>query len=346
MKHLLLSIGLMTVFSVCNAQTGGNNVFNFLNFSSSARSAALGGNLLSVKDADPCVSIQNPSLLREEFGQNISVLFVDYFADAFYGGANYWFSNGLGTFRAGVQAVSYGEFDGYDIYGNETGNFSAGDYLLTLGYGKELIPGKVSMGMNLKSIFSYYETYFSAGFAVDAAVSYYNDEKKMSMSLAALNIGAQFISYTDAYETIPFNLQYAVSRKLDHLPARFHFVFHHLTQWKLSYDDPTDPYVEYDVISGKTNQKTGVEKFMDNFFRHFVMGLEIEPVKALSLQLSYNAGLRKEMRLYNKPGFVGFSYGVCLHVKQFNLQYARSHSHISSVPNFISISTNLKQFKN
>ena len=347
MKRLSLVMGFCLVFflHVGYSQTGGNTVFNFLNFPQSARNVALGGRLLSVRDADPMLSVQNPSLLREDLGQNISVLFADYFADAFYGGANYWFSNKYGNFRVGLQAVSYGKFDGYDMYGNESGSFSAGDYVLSMGFGKELVPGSWSMGMNVKSILSYYETYFSAGLAVDAAVSYYNDEKSLSMSLAALNIGAQFVTYVEEREKMPFDIQYAVSRKLEHLPARFHFVFHHLNKWNLNYEDPTDPYLEYDVMTGKTNRKTGVERVVDNVFRHFIIGLEIEPVKVLAFHLSYDAGLRKEMRLYNKPAFVGVSYGVSLHIKQFHVQYARTHSHISSVPNYISISTDLKQFK-
>ena len=338
-----LCLGLL--LSVAHAQTGGRAVFSFLTLPQSVRGAALGGYLLAVRDADPLSSIGNPSLLSEKNDKSLSVLFSDYFADAFYGGANYWFSNHLGSFRAGVQAVSYGKFDGYDLYGNESGTFSAGDYALSLGFGRELIPDKLSMGMNVKGIFSYYETYFSAGLAVDVAASYYNDEKDFCMSLAAVNIGAQFVSYADERESLPMDLQMTVSRKLEHLPARFYFVFHHLTRWNLAYDDPNDPYLEYDVVSGKAREKSGVETFVDNALRHFVLGLEIEPAKVLSLQFSYNYGMRKEMRLYGKPAFTGISYGFSLHVKRFDLQFARTHTHLSSVPNYISVSTNLNQLK-
>lgn len=344
MKRLICIIGICVLLPSLSAQTGGTAVFDFLTLPSSARQASLGGMLLSVRDGDPSLCNANPSLLRSEMDQGLSLQCVDYFANAFYANADYIRSWEVGTFRWGVRAMSYGSFDGYDIYGNETGVFSAGDYVLSAGYGKEIVENRISMGMNAKAVFSYYETYFSAGLAVDAAASYYNDDKDFCMSLMASNIGAQFVHYTDEREKLPFDLQLAISRKLEHLPARFHFVFHHLTRWNLSYDDPTDPYTEWDVLSGKRNTKSGVERFVDNAFRHFVLGLEIEPVKVLSLQFSYNYDMRREMRLYNKPGAVGLAYGVSLHIRQFEVQYARVHNHVSSVPNYFTLSTNLNQF--
>ena len=157
----------------------------------------------------------------------------------------------------------------------------------------------------------------------------------------ATNIGAQFIRYDDEREPLPFDLQLAISRRLEHLPARFHFVFHHLTQWNLRFADPTDPYLEYDVVSGEMKQKSGVERFVDNAFRHFILGLELEPAKVLSLQFSYNYDMRREMRLYNKPGAAGLAYGVTLHIRKFNVQYSRVHYNTASVPNFFTLSTNL-----
>lgn len=345
MRKSLLLLLLLCALLRLSAQTGGTTVFSFLGTPVSARQAALGGKLFAVHDADPSAAVWNPSLLRQELNGSISLQCVDYFSSAFYGNADYIRSWDVGTFRFGVHAIAYGSFDGYDIYGNETGTFSAGDYVLTAGYGKEIVPGKVSMGMNVKSILSYYETYFSAGLAVDVAASYYKDEKNFCMSLMAANIGAQFVNYVDEREKLPFDLQLAVSRRLEHLPARFHFVFHHLTRWNLNYEDPTDPYREEDIQTGEVLQKGAVETFADNAFRHFIIGLELEPAKVLSLQIAYNYDMRKEMRLYNKPGAVGLSYGVGLHIRQWNIQYARVHYHSASVPNFLTLSTNLKAFK-
>ena len=344
MRKLLFLWILTFSFSLLSAQTGGNAVFTFLSVPTAARQAALGGKLLSVRDADPTLAVGNPSLLRPQFDNSLSLQCVDYFSSAFYGNADYIRSWDLGTFRFGVHAVTYGSFEGYDIYENETGNFSAGDYVLTAGFGREIVPEKISMGMNVKGILSFYETYFSAGLAVDVAASYYNDSKDLCMSLMAANIGAQFVSYDDEREPIPFDLQFAVSRRLEHLPARFHIVFHHLTQWNLRYDDPTDPYKVYDVNTGEVKEKSGVERFVDNAFRHFIIGLEFEPAKVLSFHFSYNYDMRQEMRLFNKPGAVGLSYGVTLHVRQLNVQYARVHYHTASVPNFFTLSTNISTF--
>ncbi|MBO4281615.1 MAG: type IX secretion system protein PorQ [Bacteroidales bacterium] len=326
------------------AQTGGTNVFNILSLPSSARQAALGGRLLSVWDDDAALAPVNPSLLRPEWDGSLNLQCVDYFSGAFYGNADYLRSFRTGTFRFGVQAMGYGRFDAYDIYGNEEGSFSAGDYVLSAGYGRDIVPDKFSMGMNAKTVFSYYETYFSAGLAVDVAASYRDTAKALCVSLAAVNIGAQLVRYADEREYLPLDVQLAVSRKLEHLPARFHFVFHHLTQWNLRYNDPTDPYVERDVQTKKPREASGVERFVDNAFRHFILGLEVQPAKALSLQVAYNYDMRREMRLYNKPAAVGLSYGVNLHIRKFSVQYARVHNHLASVPNCLTLSTNLNSF--
>ena len=136
------------------AQTGGTTVFNFLAVPTAGRQAALGGKLLSVRDADPTLAVGNPSLLRPDLDRSLSLQCVDFFSNAFYGNADYIRNWDAGTFRFGVHAISYGRFDGYDIYENETGTFSAGDYVLTAGFGREIVPGKVSMGMNVKGILS------------------------------------------------------------------------------------------------------------------------------------------------------------------------------------------------
>ena len=340
-RIFLFAVMFLAAAVSLHAQTGGNTVFNFLAVPVSGRQAALGGKLLSVLDNDPTLAISNPSLLSPEGGGSLSLQCVDYFSNAFYGNADYIRAWDAGTFRFGVHAISYGDFEGYDPYGNGTGEFSAGDVVLTAGIGRPIVPDKISMGMNVKGIFSYYETYFSAGLAVDVAATYYDKEKNFSMSLMASNIGAQFVRYVDEREYLPFDLQLALSRKLEHLPARFHFVFHHLYRWNLRYDDPTDPYLEYDIVTGEAKKASGLERFADNAFRHFVFGLELEPARVLSIQFSYNYGMRREMRLYNRPGATGISYGVCLHVKKFHLQYARVHYNRASIPNFITLSTNL-----
>ncbi len=344
-KHLNLFL-LLIYSSLLFAQTGGSTVYNFLNLPVSARVAAMGNKLYSVYDAnDPTLMIMNPALLKPEMHQGIAFNCVDYFSDAAYGNINYIHHfKKAGTFNFAFQFLSYGKFDGYDENGISTGTFSAGDFALIAGYGKPLIDSTLSMGMNLKWIFSAYETYFSTGLAADVSATYYNAKKNLCLTLLASNIGAQLVTYSGEREKLPFDLQLGFSQRLAHAPFRYSITLHHLYMWDFTYTDPTDPFATTDVTTDTVISKTNIQQFADNLFRHFIFGVEIIPSKYFSLQFAYNYNTRQEMKAYERKGFVGFSYGVTLHIYHFNIQYARVHNNLASTPNYFTLSTKLTDF--
>ena len=342
MRKYILSIFLSGCLLLSAAQTGGDKVFRFLDLPVSARVSALGGKLVSIRDHNPALAIMNPSMLNPSMSTGISLNMVDYFSNAIYGHLNYIqdFTK-VGTFNFGLNFASYGGFQGYDIYGNETGKFYANDFALITGYGKEFVDSMFSMGMNVKWIFSKYETYFSAGLGVDFAASYYSYPKNLSLTLLISNLGVQFNSYADTREKIPFEIQLAFSQRLKHLPVRYSITLQHLQKWNLSHDDSTDPFATIDVTTGEPVPRPKFRQFTNNMFRHIVFALEIMPMKYFSLQVSYNYNTRQEMRSYQKPGAVGFAYGAGLHLYKFDLYYARSHNNLASVPNHFTLSTNI-----
>ena len=345
MGKYILSLILSSCLFVSVAQTGGDKVFRFLDLPVSARVSAMGGKLFSVRDHNPALAIMNPSMLNPSMSTGISLNMVDYFSNAIYGHVNYvqHFAN-VGTFNFGVNFASYGAFQGYDIYGNETGKFYANDIALITGYGKEFVDSMFSMGMNVKWIFSKYENYFSAGLGVDFAASYYSNPNNLSLTLLLSNLGVQFNTYAHTREKIPFEIQLAFSQRLKHIPVRYSITFQHLQKWNLSHNDPTDPFVNIDVTTGEPVQKSKFRQFGNNLLRHIVFGLEIIPMKYFSLQVSYNYNVRQEMRSHQKPGVVGLAYGAGLHVYKFDLYYARSHNNLASVPNHFTLSTNISNF--
>jgi len=271
-----------------------------------------------------------------------SLNMVHYFSNTLYGHINYIHSfNNIGTFDLGLNFANYGSFQGYDIYGNETGKFNVGDYAVVMGYGREFVDSAFSLGMNVKWIFSQYESYFSAGLGVDFAASYYYYPENLALTLLISNFGTQFKSYAGTREKIPLEIQLGFSQKFKHIPVRYIITLQHLQKWNLSYDDPTDPFANIDPATGAKVDKPKWRQFANNLFRHFVFGLEIKPIKYFSLQVSYNYNVRQEMRAYEKPGVVGFAYGLGLHVYHFDLYYARSHNNLASVPNHFTLSTNI-----
>jgi hypothetical protein len=326
------------------AQTlGGLGVYNFLKLPVSARCSALGGGLYAVRENDPALALMNPSMLNASMHTGVALNVVDYFSDAVYGNMNYIHHfKQTGTFNFGFNFASYGSFDGYDVFGNETGKFSAGDYALIAGYGKEFIDSMFSMGMNVKCIFSKYETYFSAGLGVDVAASYYLPKKNFALTLLLSNIGAQFNSYADTRERLPFEIQLGLSQKLEHLPVRYSITLQHLQRWNLYHYDPSDPFAMTDNNTGSKMPLPTGKKFADNLFRHFAFGLEILPMEYLTFQVSYNYNTRQEMRMYTRRGVAGLAYGVGLHIHKIHLYYARSHGSMASVPNHFTLSTRIQ----
>jgi hypothetical protein len=316
------------------AQTGGKYVYNFLNLSYSSKMMGLGGSLVSVHDNNPALLLMNPSYISERQHNTLSLNYTDYFAhnngmSAIY---SYTFPK-AGSFAFSVQALAYGNFQGMDENGVETGKFTAGDYAITLGWGRELSPN-FSIGANLKTIFSHYDSYFSSGLAVDIAGSYYNEEKRLSITLLAKNIGTQVKAYAPGNrELLPFDLQLALSQRLKHVPIRYHISLHSLYRWNMNYYGHDNPFLETDAISGELQYPSKVAQFTDNLFRHFIFGIEIEPVKYFSIQLAYNHNIHQEMKVLSRKSMAGFSYGIQLNIKGIRVGFSRLHYAVGATPN-------------
>jgi hypothetical protein len=328
-------MGLMLTFGVqLNAQNGGNYVYNFLNLSYSSRLMGLGGNLVSVHDNDPTLILTNPSYISVRQHNTLALNFTDYFTKSTAIAASYSYTfPKAGSFAFGIYGLNYGTFRGADETGIETGNFSAGDYALVVGWGRELSPN-FSVGATLKTIFSFYEAYYSIGMAVDIAGSYYNEDKRLSLTLLAKNVGSPLKCYTPGvYEYAPFDLQFALSQRLQHIPIRYHITLHSLYRWNMNYYGRDNPFIQTDAISGEPQYPSKVAQFADNFFRHFVFGIEIEPIKYFSIQLAYNHNIHQEMKVVSRKSMAGFSYGLQVNIKGIHVGFSRLHYAVGATPN-------------
>ncbi|MBR3559613.1 MAG: type IX secretion system protein PorQ [Bacteroidales bacterium] len=338
-RRYLIGLWLMLAGMVCvNAQTGGKFVYNFLNLSYSSRIASLGGNLISVHDGDPVLTLANSSYISERQHNTLALNYTDYFAHN--GAMSAVYSHTFpkaGSFAVGVYGLAYGSFRGADENGAETGMFSAGDYALVLGWGRELSPN-FSVGANLKTVFSYFGPYFSSGLAVDIAGSYFNDEKNLSLTLLAKNIGTQVKCYAPGNrELLPFDLQLAFSQRLKHVPIRYHISLHSLYRWNMNYYGRDNPFLNTDAITGEIQYPSKVAQFADNFFRHFVFGIELVPIKYFSLQVAYNHNVHQEMKVLSRKSMAGFSYGFQLNIKGIRFGFSRMHYAVGATPNYIDL---------
>lgn len=327
------------------AQVGGTNTYNFLKLPLSARVAALGGNLICVKDGDINLASDNPSLLDSSMDNKLASNYVNYFTDVNY--ANVLYAKHYkktGTFSAGFNYINYGQFTQADDNGTVTGEFKAGDYAFNMGYGRAL-DSSFSVGGTLKTIYSAYSTYSSAGSALDLAATYYKQKKRLTVAAVIKNIGWQWKPYVRGNrEPLPFEIQLGLSKKLKHAPFRFSITAQHLEKWNLTYEDPANPSVTVDALTKEVKQKSKLQKFSGKTMRHVVLGTEFLLTKNFNIRVGYNYQRRQELKVETTPGAAGFSFGFGLKISKFQFSYGRAVYHLAGPSNHLSIGANLSDF--
>jgi len=342
---LLLGFLFFYVFSL-HAQLGGRYAYSFLEQPISARISALGGNQASIDDNDLNIGYVNPSMINPAMNNNLILNYVNFFEGINYASINYANTfKKAGSFMGTIQFMDYGKFDYADEAGNISGTFGASDLAVAIGWGRRL-DSLFSIGAAAKLIYSFYEGYNSFGFAVDVAGTY-QSKTGWTMSVIGSNLGMQVTTYTPGVRNpLPFNLQYAISKRLEHVPFRFSVIYDHIEKWDLTYDDPANPSGTVDPITGEVKEPSWISKFGDQLIRHFVVGGEVYIGKNLVLRAGYNFRRRAEMKMVSKPGMVGFSWGFGVRISKFKLNYARSAHHLVGSPNYLTLSVDIDAFKN
>ncbi len=327
------------------AQIGGKYSYSFLEHPMSARIAALGGNVAAINDNDINMGFVNPSMINPGMDHAIGLNYVNHFAGLNYGSAQYANTfDKAGSFLGSLQFMNYGKFDYADQAGNQAGTFGASDFALTIGWGRQL-DSSFSIGAAGKLIYSYYESYYSFGLAVDVAGTY-QSKTGWTMSLVARNLGYQIKPYTSGSRgALPFNLQYTITKRLDHVPFRFSVIYDHIEKWDLTYDDPLNPAGGTDPITGEPKQQSAINKYADQFMRHIIIGGELYIGKNLILRGGYNYRRRAELKVEERTKLVGFSWGVGVRISKFKINYSRATHHLVGSPNYLSLTFDLDSFR-
>ncbi len=336
---LLIILVLSTIISA--AQIGGEKTYQFLNYVNSARVEGAGGYLISVRDNDPSLGVENPALLNCSMHGYLVLDYTSQFAGSNFGFTSYTkHYNNVGTFNASLLYANYGSFSTADVEGNLTGaTFTASDIDLRLSYGRP-VNERLAVGGNLNVLGSFYEQYNSFGISSTLGASYYNKEKEFSAGLVIKNIGYQLISYTkNNTEALPFNTVIAVSKKLAHAPFRFSLTYHNLQQFNLLFFDENAP-IETDPLTGEIieNKPPG---FTKKFVQHLVIGGELILSENFHIQAGYNHYVRTLNKAIAKTGATGLSWGIGFKVKRFHVSYGMGKRHIAGANNHITISTNI-----
>jgi len=324
---------------VGKAQIGGETTYQFLELTNSARIAALGGTQIALEDStDLNLAAYNPASLHHSMSNQLLVNYVNYLADVNYGYAAYAPVFPLpGNLAVGMHYINYGNFREALETGELTGNyFNAAEYALNIIYSNQY--HRLRYGVNLKPVYSVFESYWSMGVAADLGISYSSKDHSTNIALTARNVGGQITTYYEDgnREPIPFNLQAGISTQLEHAPVVLGLTMQHLTNWDLSWDDSEEePTLE--------NWNERQESFGKQLLRHAVFGVEILPSQNFIIRAGYNYQRRQELKYEERLSTVGLSVGFGIRIKRFSFDFATSRYHLAGSSNLFSLAVNLNE---
>ena len=315
----------------------GSSTFAFLDMPFSSRLNALGGTNVALQDGDISMGFANPALLCPATDKVLQLNYAYLMDGTMLGSAMYGHNFGPSSiekkspidkpnfFAVGLHYLDHGQMPYADEYGNLTGGtFTAKDILVQLMYARQL--GQTfSIGVALKPILSFYESYSSVALGMDIGGHYHTPDSSLHLGLALRNVGWQLKGFYSEeggtnHEMLPLNLQLGLTYKIKHAPLRFHLQLHNLQTWNLHYEwssldksPTTGDIIPHDV------------KWYDMLFRHTIWSIEIVPKsERFYIALSYNHRRRAELNLIDQRSLAGFSLGAGVRIKQARLGFAMS----------------------
>lgn len=337
-QRLIIFLFFITSF-LSQAQVGGRYTYQFLNLTTSPRIAALGGKVVTNYDYDPTQALVNPASINAAMDNQLSVNYVNYIGDVNYGSAAYAYSWDRRTqvIHAGVTYVNYGNFDGYDEQGNETNSFSGGEVALSIGHARNLAFTNFHFGGNIKFISSTLEQYSSFGVALDLGVMYVYEDWDLHITGVGRNIGTQLTTYDEIVEPLPFELILGISQTFENIPIRWHLTFENLQVWNIAFANPNRN--ETDLEGNESEENIN---FIDDLFRHTIIGLELFPDSGFNIRLGYNFRRGEELRIIEQRAFAGISAGFSVKFNKLRLSYSYAKYSVAAASSYFGLNLDLQ----
>lgn len=275
------------------------------------------GNTFVAMKNDPNTIFSNPaalgSIVQDSLGfdQFISFGFTKYVMDINEGFISFaqpapTALSDSAVIAAGVQYIDHGTFAGADERGVSTGDFSASEFAVSLGY-SSIAYNTLNYGVNLKFIQSNLvsgssiQDYSANGIAADVGLFYEYPSQLMTFGVSVLNIGTQLKTYAGQQESLPLNVQVGVSKKLERLPLTLHLAFRNLTR-----------------------DREGRNLFFA--LNDFSLGGEFTIGKYVRLRFGYENQKRRDMKVAAGSGLAGFSGGFGIAFSRYRIDYGFSSS--------------------
>ena len=222
MKIVITVVFLFFFTNLMFSQVGGESVYKFLNISTSARQTALGGKTLTIIN-DVNQPLWNPSVINENLDNQLAVNYSSYLSGINIGSISFAkrVNRRFGTLHGSIQYINYGSLVEADEFGTITGNFSASDIAISVGYAVNLPWTNLFAGTTVKIINSTISNYSSTGFAVDFGFLYHSPHQPFIFTLVVRNIGTQISSFNNQLEKLPLEVMFGGSYQLENVPIKW-----------------------------------------------------------------------------------------------------------------------------
>jgi hypothetical protein len=335
---VLFLLALLVVVSV-QAQIGGRATYQFLNLANNPRQAALGGKTVTNYDYDPIQGLFNPAAINPAMDNQLSLNYNNYIGDVNYGSVAYAYlwDRRTQVIHGGITYINYGNFDGYDEFGNQTNSFSGGEVAFSVGHARNIPFTNFHYGANVKFISSTLEQYSSIGVAVDLGLMYVYEDWDLQITAVARNLGTQLTPYDIQIEPLPFEVILGVSQILERIPIRWHLTVENAHRWDIAFSNPDRATTD---LEGNVTEEN--INFFDEFLRHMIVGVELFPESGFNLRLGYNFRRGEELRILDRRAFAGISAGFGIKLNRVRLSYAYSKYNTAASTSFFGLNIDLQ----
>ncbi len=219
MKKVLFAI-IALLFPVLTMAQESRTDYNFLRLPMSAHAAALGGDNITIIEDDPTLIFHNPSLITGVSDKSLNLDYMTYMEGVRLAGASFVKAvNDKATWGVSAQYMDYGSMKETTPDNVQTGTFSAKDIMIGGSFAYTLTD-KLAGGITAKVITSTIAGYNSIAMGVDLGLNYYIEDRGLSVSAVARNLGGQVKAFNDDFESIPLDIQLGVSKQLGNAPLR------------------------------------------------------------------------------------------------------------------------------
>jgi len=340
-KHVLAAALVCTGLSA-SAQIGGKRTFSFLEMPVGAKMAAIGGVNVTSPGADMTMTFANPALLNEEMVGRAAFNHAWFLADVRQNVLGYTFdTEKLGPFAVGLHHINYGKMTETDATGAELGEFSASDYAFQVSHAQTT--GVFTLGATAKFAVSSIAGQTSTAGLVDIGGIFKHPENDLQIGLVLKNIGYNLKHFNGGErQPMPFDAQLGVSYKLEHMPLRFSLTAHRLYEFDIVYLDPNK---KSNQLSADNTEVQEEKTLGDKVLRHFVVGGEFLLSKNLNFRVGYNHLRRRELRMEDRAGGAGLSFGGVIRIKSFEFAFTKAYYHVAGSTTFLAVSANVGKKK-